>query len=209
MSDDSSRLEVIEDASPYSEFCLEMECAAAETYLRFVYDDMAQAVAIQRFLAAKGLLESSPPFGRVLLRDGQPIGMVSGVPGPELRALRMKSAIVMRKSSALRLDALTQNRIQLAHQVLFSPRDADYYSSKLAISPAARRTGAGPLLMSFITDEARKRGFERIIGEVHPDNTAMLRVMCEKVGWERLDERRVEDPATRRSLAYVHVARSF
>jgi GNAT superfamily N-acetyltransferase len=209
MSDDSSRLEITEDAAPYFEFCLEMECAAAESYLRFVYDTMDQAVAIQRFLAEKGLLESSPPFGRVLLRDGEPIGMVSGVPGPQLRALRMKSAIAMRKSSSLELDAVTPKRIQLAHQVLVSPRDTDYYSSKLGVSPAARRTGAGPLLMNFITDEARKRGFERVIGEVHPDNRAMLRVMCEKVGWEQIDERRVEDPETGRSLAYVHVARTF
>jgi hypothetical protein len=199
-------VEITANVEPHFEFCLEMECAAADAYLRFVYDDFEQAKAVQRFLGERGLLESSPPFGRVLLAQGEPIAMVSGVPGLELKKLRMRAAFAMQKAGDLRPDDATLGRIQLAHHALFTPGDDELYSSKLGVSLAARRTGAGPLMMTFITVEGRSRGFARVIGEVDPANAPMMRVMCDKVGWQKVDQRSVEDPATGRALEYVHLA---
>lgn len=209
MAIDASTFEISADAGAFFEFCLEMECAAAETYLRFVYDDFEHALAVQRFLGERGLLESSAPYGRVLLKDGEPMALTTGVPGPELKKLRMKSALALQGSDSLRPSPATRARMQLAHKVLFTPTETDLYSSKLGVSPKARGMGAGPLMMRFITDEARARGFSRIMGEVHPENHAMMRVMCEKVGWDRVNELRVEDPETGRWLAYVHVAQDL
>lgn len=202
-------MQISDDVTSHLDFCIEMECAAAEAYLRFVYDDWETAVAVQRLLGEKGLLECSPPYGRVLLRDGEPMGMVAGLPGEALRKLRMRAAFALRKHPTLRPDEAIQRRIKLAHRVLVAPEDTDYYSSKLGVSPRARGLGAGPLLMHHVTGEAKRLGFRRIIGEVAPENRTMLHVMCDKVGWERLGEHRVEDPETGRSLAYVHVAMTF
>lgn len=198
-------MEITREIEPYFEFCLEMECAAAEPYLRFVYDDWEHALAVQRFLGEKGLLESSPPFGRVLLDQGEVAGMVSGVPGADLKKLRMRAAFALAKSP-LAPDAASQRRIQLAHKAIFIPEDTDLYSGKLGVSRTVRSRGAGAILMTDINDEARAGGFRRAVGEVAPDNPPMLRLMLEKVHWKRLYNRRVEDPETGRTLEYVHIA---
>jgi len=198
-------LEITSDVEPYFEFCLEMECAAAEPYLRFVYDDFAKGLAVERFLGEKRLLESSPPYGFVLLEDGEPVGMVSAAPGPELRRLRMRAAFALRKSDALQPNADEQRRIQLAHQALFMPEDTDYYAGKLGVSPDIRSRGASAMLMMHINEQVVARGFARAIAEVEPSNKAMLWVLTDKVGWKILRTPGVEDPATGRSLRYVHL----
>jgi hypothetical protein len=198
-------VEITKDVEPYFEFCLAMECAALEPYLRFVYDDYEQALAVERFLGENGLLESSPPHGRVLLEDGEPVAMGSGVPGAALRKIRLRSALLLQREKSLRPDDATRRRIQLASSVLMTVEDTDYYCSKVGVSRNARNKGAGADMMNFLTAEGRELGFRRVIGEIQDSNPAMVRLMCEKVGWDRFETRRVEDPESGRSLEYVHI----
>lgn len=197
-------MEITKDVEPYFEFCLELENAAARPYLEFVYDDWDHAMAVQRMLGERGLLESSPPFGRVLLKDGEPIAMVSGVPGAELKRLRMRAAFALQKSD-LKPDEATQGRVKLAHQAIFIPEESDYYSGKLGTTPASRGTGAGAIMMRLINDEAKEGGFRRAIGEVEVSNAPMLRLMLEKVHWKKVRIARVEDAGSGRSLEYMHI----
>lgn len=199
-------VEITRDIEPYFEFCLEMECAAAEPYLRFVYDDYEHALASQRFLAEKGLLECSPPHGQVLAEDGEPLGAVSGLPGADLRKLRIKAAIALGRHPSLSLDDATRKRLGLARSALFPPEDTDFYSSKLGVSRKARNRGIGEILMRLMNDEGKAGGFRRVIGEIAPDNPAMVRLMTGKVGWVVLDTPRVEDPETGRVLEYHHIS---
>lgn len=200
-----NQVEIARDVGPYFEFCLEMECAAAEPYLRFVYDEYEHALASQRFLAEQGLLECSPPHGRVLVEGGEPLGAVSGLPGAELRKLRMKAAIALARHPSLRLDDAARRRLKLARCALFPPEDTDFYSSKLGVSPKARNRGIGETLMRLMNDEGQAGGFRRVIGEIAPNNSAMVRLMTEKVGWVVLDTSRAEDRETGRVLEYHHI----
>ena len=198
-------MEITRDIEPYFEFCLEMECAAAEPYLRFVYDDYDHALASQRFLAEKGLLECSPPHGRVLVEDGEPLGAVSGLPGADLRKLRMKAALALGQHPSLRLDDAARRRLALARGALFQPEDTDFYSSKLGVLRRARNRGVGEALMRLMNDAGKAGGYRRVIGEIAPENPPMLRLMIGKLDWVVLDTPRVEDPVTGRILEYHHV----
>jgi len=195
-------MEITTDVAPYFEFCLEMECAALEPYLRFVYDDFEQGLAVQRFLGEKGLIESSPPYGRVLLEDGEPIAMVSGIPGADLKRLRLKATYALHRQRSLAPDPATRKRIQLAHEALLVPEDTDYYSSKLGTSPKARGKGAGTIMMTYISRYAKEHEFLRAVGEIASENAPMNRLMLDKVHWKVLRTARVEDPDTGRSLEY-------
>ncbi|MCA9511154.1 MAG: GNAT family N-acetyltransferase [Myxococcota bacterium] len=202
-------MEISHDLDGHLDLLVEMEIAAAEAYLRFVYDDWEHARRIQRFLGEKGLLESSAPWGRVMMHEGHAIGAVSGIPGAELRKLRMRAAFALAKEPALRPDPPTQRRIKLAADALVAARDDDFYSSKLAVTERARGTGAGPALMDYVTEEARRGGFARIVGEVSAANERMLHVMCDKVGWDRIGEGSATCPDSGRSVTFVHVGRLF
>lgn len=200
-------MEVTRDVARFADFCLEVELAAADAYLRFVYDNIDRARALLRYLGEKQLLESSAPFGHVLVHDGAPLAMAAVLPGAELRKLRMRVALAMQKAGDLRPDDVTMKRIQLAHGVLLRPEDSDFYLSRIGVAPGARGSGAAPLIANFITCEAKIRGFTRATAEVHPANIPMMKLMCEKVGWHPIGEHSVTDPVTGRSLQYSHLVK--
>jgi GNAT superfamily N-acetyltransferase len=202
-------MEITTDIRPYLEFCLEMEHAASRPYTRFVFDDPSEAITLQRFLAERDLAEFSPPYGRVMLHNGRPVGMVTGCPGAELKTLRLKSAFALVKEKYFPAGSPIPARIHMAARTLMPPNDDDFYSGRLGIHPSIREAGLGLTLMEKVVEEGRARGFRRVIGEVHPSVKNMLRLCCEGLGFREIERRRVEDPQTSRVLEYVHIAKDL
>ena len=203
------QMEISRQIEPDREFCLEMDYDAVEPYLRFVYDDPAQARFVQRFLYDKGLSEVAPRYVRILVRDGRPLAMLACCPAVELRQLRFRAAMALSKVELLRADAGIARRIQLAARTLIRLEKGDYYVGRLGVVRKLRAAGVGVWMMQSCVDEARELGFRRLTGEVHPSATAMLRLCCERIGFEQVDLRRVDDPESHRTLEYVHIVKDL
>lgn len=61
------------------------------------------------------------------------------------------------------------------------------------ISPYIRRKGMGTILLHAAVQEIRKRGYDRAIGRMVPDNVPAIK-MIEKAGWIRLEDPRINGP---------------
>jgi GNAT superfamily N-acetyltransferase len=202
-------MEISRQAEPDREFCLEMEYDAVEPYLRFVYADPDQARFVLRFLYDKGLSEVAPRYVRMLIRGGRPLAMLACCPAVELRQLRLRAALALSRLDLLRADPAIGRRIQLAARTLIRLEEGDYYVGRLGVVRKLRAAGLGVWMMQSCVDEARELGFRRLTGEVHPSATAMLRLCCERIGFEQVDLRRVEDPESGRELEYVHIVKQL
>lgn len=201
-------MQVTDEVGAHRALFLELEGQASGPYSSFVYSSAQQAAEIRRFLFEEQVAEYSPPHGRLLLDDGEGIGMVACLSAEEVGRCRLRSAFAMAKTRFLREDPGLQRRLRIAGQVLLKPRKRDFYLSRIAVREDARGKGAAGILMDHFEEEALKRGCTRLVLEVSPTSHAARR-LYERRGFTELDLLRGEDPDSGRQLEYIHMEKKL
>jgi ribosomal protein S18 acetylase RimI-like enzyme len=191
------------DADAY----LGLEYLASEPYSTFVYEDEAQARAIARFLL-ESACEFSAPAGRLALGDTAPVGMIACLTAEELSRARMNAAMALVRGKKIAADGPVRERMMIASDALMRLEAGDFYLSRIAVAASARRGGVGLQLMSEVERLAREAGAKRLVLEVSPSHAAAVR-MYERAGLAAVDEVRVEDPESGRTLTYRHMAEAL
>jgi GNAT superfamily N-acetyltransferase len=192
-----------EEIGPLRDLFLDLEYAASEPYQSFVFDTREEAMEANRLLLSQGCGEFSPPHGRLVLDDaGEPLGMTVFISKQDLMKSRLKAALVLHKAGMLGEDKAA--RVKLAAQALAKPGDDDLYWSRLSLVEAARGKGVGWWVLNQVTDEARRRGCKRVLGDVAPTNLVFLKLLYRNE-YVELDRGKAMDPGTGRTLEYIHV----
>lgn len=185
---------------------LDLEYSASRPYAEFVYTSTEQALQVRRYLLDRKVGEFAPPHGRLLREQGRPVGMLAVLSGEDLTKCRLKAALALKQSGLLSADPAMAARLQLAGQTLLRVQPEDWYISRVATVEAERGRGLGKYLLDQAEQEARSRGFPRIVLEVAPSSTAALQ-MYRRQGYQQVDARQVYDPASTRSLEYHHLTK--
>ena len=188
----------------HKEAFLAFEYAASAAYNEFVYADRAQADAVRTALFDAGVAEYCPPHGCVLLAGGAVSGALACLPASELRKCRMRSAFFLGKSPVYREDEALLGRMALAGQTLMKLAAGDYYLSRIS---ARRGVGVGGRLLAHCEGRAAEAGAARICLEVAAANAPAI-AFYRKHGFEDVERLDVEDPATGRRLAYLHMVKN-
>lgn len=188
------------------EVLLDLQRQASEPYSAFVFDTDADADEFWRLLFERGVVEFSPPHGRLAREGGRIVGMMACLGQRELRAMRLRSAAELGKAAFFRARADAQRRMQMAGRALITVQPADYYLSRLAVIADRRRHGVGGRLIAEFEAEGRRRGCTRLTLEVSADNPAALR-FYESCGFVQIGRSAVGDAATGRKLEYLHMAK--
>lgn len=196
-----SSAEVIAHRTAY----LALERLAVEPYLRFVYDDAAQADLIRERLFSDVMCEFSPANARFLLIGGKPAGIICCMPGPIATQCRMKAALYLVKSGLLDGMDDVRRRMEVASGTLLKLTANDFYISRIAVDPNFGGSGAADELMRYCEHEARRSGAARICLEVSHENERAIHFYA-RHGFEKLDIRSVE-ATVGRSLSYLHMAK--
>jgi ribosomal protein S18 acetylase RimI-like enzyme len=185
---------------------LALEYTASAPYNCFVFDDQAQADEIRKLLFSSGACEYGPPFGKVLLKDNSPAGMLACLTGKQVTSIRLKGALaLLRKGIFARWPAL-QQRLQLAGQTLLKPQPEDFYLSRIAVAINERGQGTGSLLMDHFEQAGYTLKCQRLTLEVNAvDEQAIAFYLKHK--FAELNQRRVVDLATGRTLEYLHMVK--
>jgi ribosomal protein S18 acetylase RimI-like enzyme len=187
---------------------LDLEFLASAPYTTFVYSSTDQALRIRGYLYERGLCEFSPPFGRLLRDGGRAVGMLAVLDAGELTRCRLKATLALTKSGLLTEDPSLSARLHLAGQTLLKLRPDDFYISRVAAAEDARGRGLGRFLVGCAEHEARARGCSRIALEVSPLSAAAVQ-LYRREGYQEIDGPEVQDPATGRSLHYLHLAKTL
>lgn len=185
---------------------LDLEYLASEPYTSFVFSSVEQALRVRGYLFERNLCEFSPPYGRLLLDGGVPVGMLAVLSGAELTRCRLRAALALAKSGLLAEDADMARRLRAAGQTLLKLQPDDLYLSRVAAAEVARGRGVGAHLLQQTEKEARSRGCPRIALEVSPRSTAALQ-MYRRAGFQQIDARQASDPPTSRALEYLHLVK--
>lgn len=201
-------MEITSDFESHTATFLELEYQASEPYTRFVFSSPEQALAVRRFLYAKGLCEFSPPYGRLVMDDGRAIGMIAHSTFGETNRSRLRAAFALSKSQFFEQDVSLQARLRLAGGALLKLRPNDFYLSRIAVHEDARGSGVGGFLMSHFELEARRRKCLRLVLEVCSVNEGAVR-LYQRQQFEEVDVCRVVAPDDGRSLEYIHMAKSL
>ena len=198
---------LVQLASPgpeQKEAFLALEYAASAAYNEFIYAGRAQADAVRTALFDAGVAEFSPPHGCVLLADGAVSGAIACLPASELRKCRMRCAFFLGKSALYREDEALLGRMALAGQTLMKLGAGDYYLSRIAARPGI---GLGGRLLAHCEERAAEAGAARICLEVAAENAPAIS-FYRKHRFEDVERQEVEDPATGRRLAYLHMVKN-
>ena len=193
------------DLAPFEREFMALEAAASAPYQRFIYSTTAEALRAQALLFERGVGEFMPPAGRLLILDGKPAGMVACLTGAALPRARLAAGAALTRAGLL-ADAAIARRVQLASTTLLKPAPDDFYLSRIAVHEDFRGRGVGAALMQHVLDEAARSQAKRCVLEVAPEAAAAI-ALYRRHAFEEIDRRTVEDPATGRALAYVHMQR--
>jgi ribosomal protein S18 acetylase RimI-like enzyme len=192
---------------PDASALVELELAASEPYGAFVYEDEEQRRAVAELLVSRGVGEFVPPLGRVLVGPGgETIGMMAGpLRRKELARSRMDAARALHGHPLLARTPGVLDRTRIAREALVQVGDDDVYLSRMAVDPLSRGRSLAHLIFQRFLEDSRALGARRVVCEVEPTNARCERVVL-AYGFELVDERRVQDDATGRSLTYRHLA---
>jgi ribosomal protein S18 acetylase RimI-like enzyme len=183
---------------------LELERAASRPYGEFVYGGDGLHAAVHEYLLDGGAAEFSPPEGKLVIVDGEVVGMCASLPCSLLRQRRARAAYLLARSPFIASDADLRRRIHLAAGTLVRPADNEVYLRRIAIAPAARGRGLASAVLARLLREARAVGAARYVLEVAPTNTAAV-ALYGRHGFVPIDERSVTDGRTGRVLSYLHM----
>ena len=153
---------------------LNLEATASDLYNRFVYRSEAQSDAVRQLLFDTDQSEFSTGVSRLLLVDGAPAAMVSGLPGPKLGMSRLRCTLCLARSGVLD-DPDVSKRLQLAGGLLLKPLATDFYLSRIAVSVTHRGMGLALELMQICLAWAVDQGASRVVLEVDPANHRAMR----------------------------------
>lgn len=177
----------------HQEAYLALELAASRPYNNFVYADREQAEAVHRYLLRRGA-EYAPPFGKLLLRGGEVLGMIAFLTGAELSRARLKAAYALSK---MNLSEDVKRRTIIAGRALLKPGPEDVYLSRIA----STAKGAGDVLMQHLLERAGRR---RIALEVTPDSAKAV-ALYTRHGFRPVNSFTVTDQDS--ELTYLHMER--
>jgi ribosomal protein S18 acetylase RimI-like enzyme len=197
-------MQIVPPAPEDRETFLGLEYAASAAYNDFAYADRAQADAVRAALLGAGVAEFAPPHGLVLVADGKVEGMVACLSAGDLRKCRMRCAFFLGKSPEHGQDEALIDRMALAGRTLMKPAATDYYLSRIAVRGGGG--GLGRRLLGYCEQRAAEAGAGRICLEVAAGNSSAI-AFYERHGFQPVDRQEVEDPATSRRLAYLHMAK--
>ena len=195
------------DVGAFHGVFLDLEYQASRHYAGFVYDDLDQMIAIRDFLFSQRVSEFSPPHGQLLIHEGLPSGMIAWWRADELKSQRLRATLVLHRSPWLQTNPPFIERLRLGAQTLLKLADDDFYLSRIAIAQASRGRGAGDWLLERFAEAGQHRGCRRLALEVSGDNPSAMRLFA-RHRFRVIGSRRASDPATGRSLEYIHMARS-
>ena len=131
--------------------------------------------------------------------------MISCLRAADLGPARLRSAYLLARSGLLDGGHGTRARMELAAQTLMKLGERDFYLSRIAVAPAAHRTGVADRLMRHCLDRARETASTRLCLEVSSGNIRAIR-FYKRWGFEALATRGVEHEDGRK-LEYVHMAK--
>jgi ribosomal protein S18 acetylase RimI-like enzyme len=186
---------------------LALESAASSPYVRFTYATAADAERVQALLFQLRVGEFAPPFGKLLVVDEQPAGMVACLTGAALRRARLAATAALTRAGLFADPALVR-RVQLAATTLLKPADDDFYLSRIAVTAGIRQKGVGSTMMQYVLDEAVRSESKRCVLEVAPEAAPAI-ALYRRFGFDEIDRRAVHDPETGRALEYLHMQRSL
>ena len=191
----------------HTERFLFLEALASQPYSEFVYGNSQKAQSVSQTLFEHKACEFCAPYGRVLVDEGRPVGMVACLSEAELQKQRLKAAYAINRRKLFD-DTEVMKRIQLAALTLAEPDPHDLYLSRIAVEPAARGRGSGSFLLRWVAEEGRARGLARIVLEVSPASPGS-EGFYRANGFVELARKAVEDSETKRRLEYVHLGKEL
>jgi ribosomal protein S18 acetylase RimI-like enzyme len=183
---------------------LELDALAATHYDAFVFDDAARARRVRELLLDSGDAEFAPPGLRLVVSEGECIGMLAVLSARELQRRRIANALLLRRARDI-LKNDERRRMGAASTVLLRPGDTDCYLARIAVAPAAQRRGVGALLVRDFLDEARSAGAAHGVLAVAADNDRAI-AFYRRFGFIETAAPVAHDPPSGRTLAYVHLA---
>ncbi len=190
----------------YIDTLINLAALASAPYDSFVYGDILLAKKTQRSLIEQGAGDFPITRCRLEIAKGELIGMIAALTGTDLTNLRLRTAMIMSKNDLFAKASPVRHRTQLANKVMMRTEANDYYVSRLAILPTARKQGLGQGLLEQTIQDGKKLGCKRLVLEVNPDHQAAVR-LYRNLGFEQLDHQQVLDPDTKRTLEYLHLTK--
>lgn len=184
------------DLEPHIAAFLELECEIAKSYYGFVFDTRSDAQNWQATLFKSGDCEFGPPWARLMLIDGKPVGLYAAIPGADLRRIRLVSGMRWLRSQRT-VDAATRERVRLAARVSMQPGADDFYLSRIGIVESMRGHGLGRWLLGRVMAAAGRAGLQRCVLEVDPENVAAVG-LYRRSGFASLGQHAVTDPVSGR-----------
>lgn len=200
----SAGLELASPSEQHEDEVLRLEDQAARVYNRFVFRDEALSRRIRRRLYRENLAEFSPPHGEILLEDAQVVGMVSFLEGGRVRRLRLRAAMLLRKSGLLSPQPGVLRRMKAVSGAALAPGSGDLYLSRIAVAPAERGRGIGTRLLDRFESAARERGAERLVLNVN-EAAEGAASFYRHAGYEEVGRGTAVDGG--RSLTYLHMTK--
>jgi ribosomal protein S18 acetylase RimI-like enzyme len=191
---------------------LELERLASQPYNDFVYGESDVAALAQKTMFEASAGEFAPPHGRAIFIEDELIGMVAALSGTDLTKARLAATFALSRAGLLHDEPLKQ-RIHLAAQTLTRPGSTDYYLSRIAIIPEARRqAGQMPavseLVLDHLEEEGRAAGAARFVADVSADRPRLIS-FYERRGMQCVEKAAVTDPTTERRLVYAHLVKDL
>jgi ribosomal protein S18 acetylase RimI-like enzyme len=187
---------------------LALEARASEPWTRFVALRPEEAQQMQALLFDQKAAEFAPPFGRVLLVDGQVAGMVACLSGSDLRRARLRGAVALSRGGFLKQNPDIREAMRLASTTLLQVEDGDFYLSRIAVSAEVQGRGFGDILMGFFDAEAAASSLDRAVLEVSPSNHS-ARNLYRRHGFQDLRGVRASDQTSGKVIEYLHMSKDL
>jgi ribosomal protein S18 acetylase RimI-like enzyme len=197
---------IVSDISGHEAEYLTLAGRAWEPYAAFVYADLALAARVDQLLFSHDVGDVARQFGRIWLEKGRVLGAMVWIPGCELAVVRLKAAVVLRRTGIL-ADPEIARRIRLAGQTLARVTDDVLYMNRLAVAEAARGMGIASAFMAAAETYARRLRARRLLFEVSPLHANAIR-LYERLGYTTVVVREVYDEISQRHLAYHHMTKA-
>ncbi len=188
---------------------LDLEASTSVAYYSFVFgDDVQLAEQFRRHLFDAGVADFSPPYGRMLLVGGHPVGMYSLLSYAALRDQRLASALAAGRFAPLRGDAALRDRLHRASRVALRATPTDHYLARIAVSPDGAGSGYGRALLQHAVDAATAAGASRLVLDVAADNARAL-AFYERASFVQFGAATVDGGVGGRTLSYAHLGRDL
>jgi ribosomal protein S18 acetylase RimI-like enzyme len=171
---------------------------------RFVFDSNEDAQRFQAYLFERGVAESCPPAGRLLIVDGEPAGILAVLAPPVLRKRRLGAALAAARDPAWAADTGVRRRLQLIGGTLHRVAEDEAYLARIAVGDHAAGRGLGRWLLGEALAEARHLGLARLVLDVSDDNARAIE-FYRRTGFDEIGRVAAEDAETGRRVGYLHL----